>query len=305
MVAKIIVSKSIGKALNYNEQKVQKGHAKCIHAENFPLEKNSMNFHDKLDRFNDLIAGNKRAASNSLHISLNFGPSENLSVKELIKIVNTYMEKIGFGDQPYLVYQHHDAGHPHVHIVTTNICEDGRRINTHNIGRNQSETARKEIEKDFGLVQASTKHFREINRIPAIEAEKIIYGKSETKRAITNVLDAVIKHYKYTSLPELNAILKQYNMLADRGHENSRTFKNGGLVYRVLDQQGNKVGVPIKASSIYNRPTLANLEKHFPENEEKRKPHRQSVKQRIDQALEKPESIHYMEIGRASCRERV
>ena len=38
------------------------------------------------------------------------------------------MQGIGFGNQPYLVYQHHDAGHPHIHMVTANIQADGQRI---------------------------------------------------------------------------------------------------------------------------------------------------------------------------------
>ena len=49
------------------------------------------------------------------------------------------MNKIGFVEQPFLVYKHEDAGHPHIHIVSTTIKGDGSRINTHNIGRNQSE----------------------------------------------------------------------------------------------------------------------------------------------------------------------
>jgi len=60
-----------------------------------------------------------------------------------------YMEKIGFCEQPYLIYRHYDAGHPHIHIVSINIRRDGSRISLHNIGRNQSEKARKEIENEF------------------------------------------------------------------------------------------------------------------------------------------------------------
>lgn len=52
------------------------------------------------------------------------------------------MDKIGFGG---LVYQHHDAAHPHLHIVSTNIQEDGRRIGVHNLGNDQSEMTRKTI----------------------------------------------------------------------------------------------------------------------------------------------------------------
>ena len=60
------------------------------------------------------------------------------------------------------------------------------------------------------------------------------------------MLDTVINTYKYTSLAELNAVLKQYNVIADRGNEGSRVFENNGLVYRIVDQQGNKVGVPLR-----------------------------------------------------------
>ena len=112
MVAKIIISKNISKALNYNEQKVQNGQAECIHAENFLQEKDDMNFYDKLERFTDLITLNERSKTNALHISLNFDTSEKLSAQKLTNIAKTYMHKIGFGDQPYLVYQHYDAGHP-------------------------------------------------------------------------------------------------------------------------------------------------------------------------------------------------
>jgi hypothetical protein len=111
-----------------------------------------------MERMQDLIARNERAKkSNTLHISLNFDPSEKLAEGKLTQIARAYMEKIGFGSQPYLVYQHHDAGHPHIHILTTSIQPDGKRIDTYNIGRNQSENARKELEKSFGLIPAQGK----------------------------------------------------------------------------------------------------------------------------------------------------
>src|SRR4051795_9469405 len=165
------------------------------------------------------------------------------------------MQKIGFGEQPYLVYQHHDAGHPHLHIVTTNIKQDGKRIALHNLGQHQSMKASKEIEQEFDLVKALSKT-RMRYELQPVNAQKVQYGKSETKRAITNVLDAVLPYYKYTSLAELNAILKLYNVVADRGSEQSRIYKNEGLVYHILNEQGEKIGIPIKASLIYNKPTL-------------------------------------------------
>ena len=51
MVAKITIPKSINAALNYNEKKVQKGTAQCLHAANYLNEAINMNFYQKLNGF--------------------------------------------------------------------------------------------------------------------------------------------------------------------------------------------------------------------------------------------------------------
>ncbi|MBN8665885.1 MAG: relaxase/mobilization nuclease domain-containing protein [Chitinophagales bacterium] len=288
MVVRITSPHSLQRALNYNEQKCQQEKAVCLFAGNYLLEAGQMNFHQKMERMQDLIARNERAKkSNTLHISLNFDPSEKFSGGKLTQIATAYMEKIGFGSQPYLVYEHHDAGHPHIHILTTSIQPDGKRIDTYNIGRNQSEQARKELEKSFGLIPAQGKKTGQVVGIRPVDVQKVQYGKSETRRSITNVLDAVINQFKYTSLAELNAILRQYNVEADRGREKGIVYKSGGLFYRLLDGKGNKVGVPIKASLIHNKPTLKNLEIRFAENETLRQPDKKRLKTCIDWVLAK------------------
>ncbi|MBN8836232.1 MAG: relaxase/mobilization nuclease domain-containing protein [Sphingobacteriia bacterium] len=286
MVAKITIPRSIKAALNYNEKKVQKGKAICLHAANYLKEAEQMNFYQKLAGFERLNSLNERATTKTLHVSLNFSTSEKLQDEKLLKIAELYMNKIGFGEQPFLIYKHEDAGHPHIHIVSTTIKQDGSRINTHNIGRNQSEKARKEIEQQFGLIKAEKQTELRNPGIKHIEAEKVIYGKHETKRAISNIVGDVFSQYKFTSLPEFNAALKQFNVIADRGKEEGRIYKKNGLVYRVLDADGKKVGVPIKASSIGCKPTLSNLEKKFEVNEVLREPLKQRIKTTLDETLD-------------------
>jgi hypothetical protein len=94
-----------------------------------------------------------------------------------------------------------------------------------------------------------------------------------------------VNNYKYTSLPELNAVLKLYNIEADKGTENSRVAKHNGLLYHVLDKKGNREGVPIKASMFYDKPTLKNLEKKYATNEIKRLPDKSRIKTAIDTAF--------------------
>lgn len=176
-----------------------------------------LSFSDKIRWFEKFTSLNERTKTNTLHVSLNFDSSEKLGNDKLIEIANAYMEKIGFGEQPYLIYRHYDAGHPHAHIVSINIRSDGSRISLHNIGRNQSEKARKEIEIDFGLVKAQGKKLDDSLKLIPVSAQKVRLGKSSVKRAISNVLGLVINQYKYSSLPELNAVLKLYNVLAGPG----------------------------------------------------------------------------------------
>ncbi|MEO6668821.1 MAG: relaxase/mobilization nuclease domain-containing protein [Ferruginibacter sp.] len=288
MVAKITIPKSVEAALNYNEKKVQKGSAECLYAGNYLNEASKMNFYQKLSGFETNNRLNKIATTKTLHVSLNFDPSERLSKDKLIEVAQVYINKIGFGQQPFLVYKHEDAGHPHIHIVSTTIKADGSRINTHNIGRNQSEKARKEIEQLYQLVKAERQQQLMKPGIKPVVVEKAIYGKVETKRTISNVVGAVFSQYKFTSLPEFNAALKQFNIMADRGQEEGRIYKNRGLVYRILDADGNKVGVPIKASSISCKPTLDNLEKKFTANEAVKESLKQRTKNTIEDCLQTP-----------------
>ncbi|MEO7984722.1 MAG: relaxase/mobilization nuclease domain-containing protein [Bacteroidota bacterium] len=286
MVAIIKTGHSINRILNYNENKVKEGVAEIISAVNYPIDIEKLTFINKLKRLQNQVALNENVSRKSVHISLNFDPTEHLSKERLGEIASTYMRKIGFDQQPYLVYQHFDSGHPHIHIVSIKVRADGSRIDTQNIGRNQSEKARKEIEQAFGLKRAEdSRLLQQSYRLKPVAIQKLQYGRSAPKRAITNILDAILKDYKYTNLAELNAILKQYNVMADRSNESSRIFQNHGLVYRILDEQGYKVGVPIKASDFYNKPTLSYLEKQFVPNETARQPHKSRIKNAIDLAL--------------------
>jgi hypothetical protein len=305
MVAVINTSHSLHMPLNYNEQKAKQKKAVCIAAVNYPKDADHLNFYQKLNRLIKQASLNQQTKRNSIHISLNFSPSEKLSRQQLEEIATTYMDKIGFGKQPFLVYEHNDAGHPHIHIVTTNIKSDGKRIELHNIGRNQSEKARKEIEILFGLIKADSKKQQEQKLQIPVNSQKVQYGKSETKRAITNVLDTVINHYKYTSLAELNAVIKLYNVIADRGTEDSRIYQKNGLVYRVLDEQGNKIGVPIKASLIYSKPTLKYLEKKFIENELLRQEHKKRLKNAINWSFLKKPDQNLSNLIEALAKEKI
>ncbi|MCQ6958274.1 relaxase/mobilization nuclease domain-containing protein [Mucilaginibacter aquariorum] len=286
MVAKIKSGKSLIGAINYNENKVKAGKAILLAAQLYSKDVELLSFNDKLFRLTDLANRNQRTKTNSVHLSLNFDLSEDMNAQTLVDISDSYMDKIGFGNQPYLVYQHTDAGHPHVHIVTTNIDAEGGRISLHNIGRLKSEPARKQVEKEFGLIEAESKSI--VNKqIERDHISPLVYGEFDVKRAITNIVNAVVQQYKFSSLPEFNAILRLYNIEADPGNRESVMFKKGGLRYWALDVSGKKLGVPIKASAVYGKPTQYLLNDRYKLGEYLRKPFKESLKNTISQALAK------------------
>jgi hypothetical protein len=285
MVAVVHQSSSLRNILNYNEHKLREGKAVCLAASGFIKEAEDLNFFEKLHRFEKLTELNQRTKVNSLHISLNFDPSETLSDERLQEIAAAYMDKIGFAEQPYLVYKHSDAGHPHVHLITTNIQADGKAITLHNLAKVKSKAARLEIEKMFGLVAAEGSMQNEVFRLKPVNAAKLEYGRTETKRAIGNVLNKVIAEYQFSSLSELNAVLGLYNIAADTGGEGSRVAAHEGLIFRVLNEQGEKVGTPIKASLFQSKPTLKNLRSKFAEKKLKKETSKPKLRNAIDLAL--------------------
>jgi hypothetical protein len=271
-----------GPSLRYNEEKVKQGKAELIGAANFLKDHDQLSLQDKIDRFEQRTTLNEAMLNNSVHLSLNFGATEELTNAKMVVLADRFMEAIGFGDQPYLIYRHHDAGHTHLHIVTVDIDAGGEKIHIRPFNLVEAHRICRNLENEFFLqpcVRASQDRQDEFS---VLHAQKVVYGEPSLKRAVSDVLNAVVDHYKYTNMDEFNAILREYNVVANPGSENSRLQKMGGLYYHVLGESGEIVGVPIKASAFLLKPTLARLEEHFSLNQSLRESSRERLHTVID-----------------------
>ena len=259
------IGKSIRGALSYNEQKLSAGKASLLLGANFSCDVDRLSLTEKLNRFNKLTDLNKRAKTNCLHISLNFSPKEELTDELMATIARDYMERIGFAGQPYLVYRHKDAGHPHLHIVTTNIQQNRKAIPLYRIGALRSEPARKAIEEEYGLIKAQDQSREQAQQLEKPVPEILQYARTETKRQISNVVRSVVGSYNFTNFDEFKAILRQYNIVAVPTSKAGK--KKQGLVYSFVNKKGERIGAPINASAIFSSPTLPNISKKFARNE--------------------------------------
>lgn len=273
-------SRDARQTLLYNEQKLEQGQARFLGAFNYWQEDAQLTFDDKLHRLQQQMVLNERSQAKIVHLSLNFHPDDQLTDKMMHRIASEFMPKIDFADQPALVYRHLDAGHPHMHVVTINIRPNGSRIKNdlrsphhlmeicaglevrHHLTPVIPRSVRRVYDETWAILFAD----KEGQPAPRqTQAQPLKYGQSPTKTGIDKVLRYVLDKYIYTSIDELNAVLSLYRVRADRGSEQGRMYQNRGLYYRMIDEDGRKIGAPIKASSFDQRPTLDYLAKRFEE----------------------------------------
>jgi hypothetical protein len=271
----------------YNEKKVARGVAEFLHARNYLQNDKDLTIAEKLDRINQRNDLNTRAETKTYHIFISFHASEkSLTNATMQKIADRYMTGVGLADYPHLVYRHYDTHTPHLHIVTSLIGPDGRRFNTDDFAILHSNPTRLAIEKEFNLVPAQAKNRTQQQEQKSTETRRFAGGRDATITQIDKVVSAVMRDYKYGSLPEFNAILRGHNVLVETGGPNSKTHKYNGAYYIGTDDQGRKITPPIKASQLPSRPMLSTLKAHFAPNIEARKQDLPTLRNKVNEALD-------------------
>lgn len=285
MVARVIYGRDLDGLVRYNEAKVAEGTGICLEAPGFGADPDALSAQEKSRRFQKLTSLNAGAERNAMHFILSFPPEEMHSPERMIEIAQRYIDLVGYADQPALIYQHTDTAHPHLHIVTTNIRRDGSQMPEDWFIRDVAEPARKQVEQEFDLIKAEGRGLGQAEQNLPLDAEALQYGHQETKRAISNVVRMVIAQYKFASLGEFNAILRQYNIAADPGEKGSKRRDVDGLVYSMLGRHGEKVGRQVNASAIHERPTLKVLREMFVVKGEQRERFRGRVARIVSDAV--------------------
>ena len=154
------------------------------------------------------------------------------------------MEALGYGNQPYIVFKHSDIAREHIHIVSLRVDSRGQKIND-KFEKRRSKQITDALERKFGLIPSS-----KVTEKAVAETPKVDTIKGNIKEQVANVVRMVLKHYKFCSLGELNAILSKYNLAVEEVKTEFRGKKYDGLVYVPTDDKGGKVSTPINASDI-------------------------------------------------------
>lgn len=245
MIAKISATENLGGALGYNFKKVEHNEASVLCVNDLREAFDGSYRMDKvLSDMQKAIPEKCRTKKTVFHCSLNPHPDEKLSDELLAQIAKEYMEALGYGKQPYIVFKHNDIAREHIHIVSLRVNSKGRKINDKFEGR-RSKKISDALERKYNLIPSS-----KVSEKAVTETPKVDTTKGNIKEQVASVVRTVLKHYRFCSLGELNAILSAYNLAIEEVKTEFRGKKYDGLVYVPTDDKSNKVGTPIHASDI-------------------------------------------------------
>ena len=257
MIAKISSPSRLAAALGYNFKKVEKHEASVLLVQGL--------FHDRNGRYSraqmlaDMlrtIPAQCRTKKTVFHCSLNPHPDEKLSDEALSRIAAEYMEALGYGAQPYIVFRHNDIPRAHIHIVSLRVDSNGRKINDR-FERRRSKRITDALEAKSGLLP-SRKKAGVSDQPSAIDIDA-----GDIKRQVAAAVEHVLGRYAFQSVGEMNLLLTRFRVTAEEVKTERKGRPFDGIVYAATDADGHKICTPIKASEIGRQVSYAALRRHF------------------------------------------
>jgi len=269
MIVKILPPSATFKGVSYNTNKIEKDKGELMKVVNFGALQ-SLDYLRPSDYINYLKARSKtssRVKFPQFHAVISC-KGKSHSKDELTQIASDWLMGMGYAKQPYMLIFHKDTDNNHIHIVSTRIGEDGKKINdsyekirayqvlNQVIGVDE----KVQLAKDLG--QALSYHFATRAQFMMLLESKgytlkltndtyqlIKFGKEQGSVDAANV-DGRIKMYNkdLARLAQLRAITKKYQ----RSHDSSVQFTPQPMP-----------GVPVAKTSGYTSKMSELLESKF------------------------------------------
>ena len=279
MVPKVNSGANVYGVLQYNRIKVEAGEGRILYMQGID---GRFSIEECAEAFGYYTALNPRVRKPVVHFSLNPSPEDRLSEAQLTRLAAEFMERMGYGRQPYVVFLHEDIARRHMHVVSVRVDEQGRKIDHNNELRRAMAVCR-ELEHEYGL------HVPEDGGVQTEpeELHRVDYLRSDLKHQLRNVVMTLKQQYGFQSLAEFNTLLERYGLAAEevRGDVRGRPYR--GLVYHVLDDDGQRTGAAVKASRLGDFFGWKALEEKFDASKQRLRQHPETLdrtRREIDRA---------------------
>ena len=269
MIAKIGRGSNLYGALAYNQLKVENKNGQILFTNRIIETPNGYYSVAQLSQsFEPYMIANRNTEKPTLHISLNPDPKDNVSDEKFKLMAQKYMQEMGYGEQPFVVFKHTDIDRTHIHIVSVCVNEEGKKISD-KFEKRRSMNVCRELENKYELISATEKEHRQNDKI----FHPVNYQIGDVKSQISSVVRHLPKYYKFQTLGEYNALLSLFNITTEKIEGELQGKIRQGLLYIPLNEKGERVGHPLKASLFGKNAGLPALELHFEKSKEALKNH--------------------------------
>lgn len=242
MVADIHIGNNLYGALAYNQEKIDAGLGKILEANRiFVPADGQFSVGECMRDFERAMPTQVTTTRGIIHISLNPHPEDKINDDQLADIGREYMERLGFGGQPYMIFKHEDIDRQHLHIVSTRVRSDGSLISDKK-NYEKSKKITDNLEKKYDL------HSKDKRQGEAWQLSPVDALRSDLKKQVMSVVKPLAAMYKFQSLGEYRALLSLYHIGVEKVEGDNQGHKYTGLVYSALDADGNRAGKPLKSS---------------------------------------------------------
>jgi hypothetical protein len=129
MVIKILkTSGSTFSAVNYNENKNDKGKGELLHTENMEAINGSLAKKEDIKNYLKLVSEANTHVKNPVFHAVISCKGREMSHEQLKNVGIEYMHHMGYKNSPFLIYGHNDNANNHIHIVSSRVNLDGKKI---------------------------------------------------------------------------------------------------------------------------------------------------------------------------------
>lgn len=259
MIAKISPpSKDLMKTLTYNFRKVDRDQADILLSGQLSAD-GRLTAERVFREMTAYIPSGARTKNIVFHASINPRPDEPLSDDRLRTIAREYLCRLGYGDQPFIVFKHRDIAREHIHLVSTRVRHDGSKIRD-TMEHVRSTRIMRRLEAKFGLLPSG--HSQKKADVSA-QPSAVEIGAGDIKRQVTAAVEYVLGRYAFQSVGEMNLLLARFRVTAEEVKTERKGRPFDGIVYAATDADGHKICTPIKASEIGRQVSYAALRRHF------------------------------------------
>ena len=253
--------------LDYNEEKVSDGNAEVVGYSNLP-DDNIAVIYDTFEQMESNPAIAAQVRKKSFHLTLNPGPMDRIygDDRACLEVIRETMERMGYGEQPYVIYRHHDIDRVHYHVVSTRVRRNGKMIDAGNEAR-KLQVIMRELGQKHGFVMGTDIKQLQQSELPVVQTKEFSPKDGNVLVSLRTLFEDALR-FDFHSLYQFQCVMLSMNVMAvprkrrdgseyfvlqglkDNGKKGSRVYcleKNlefpAADLYRKRLEQNNEMGV--------------------------------------------------------------